>query len=299
MRLATTTSDFSAYTHNNLEAIEYIKKSGFKYIDYNFGMECNNKTGFFGEDAQYPEKLKAKIKELGVRLVQSHAPFCSLMFEKDINPLISDTVKCVRACAELDIPTLVVHTGYEHGISKEENFRKNKEFFLPILEAAAKYGVKILAENFNKMEFDDIYWIDNATDLKAFIEYVDHPNLYAVWDTGHANLQEMSQRDELIKLGNYVKALHIHDNLGNDDTHNAPFFGTICIDSVLQGLIDIGYSGYFTFEAENIFLPFKYRKTCTEDIRLKKAPLELRIKAETFLYDIGKTILKAYNCFEE
>ncbi|MCR4718953.1 MAG: sugar phosphate isomerase/epimerase [Firmicutes bacterium] len=299
MKIATTTGDFSAYTESNLEAIEYVKKSGFRYIDYSFCLDYNNKTGFFGNDADYIKKLHKKIGELDVMLIQSHAPFSSLMFEKDISGLICDTIKCVRACAELDIPTLVVHTGYAHSLSKEETLKKNKEFFMPILEEAAQCKVKILAENFNKMEYEDIYWIDNATDLKEFIEYVNHTSLYAVWDAGHANLQEMNQYDELKIIGSYLQALHIHDNLGEGDNHMAPFFGTMSIDSLMQGLIDIGYSGYFTFEAENILLPFKNRRICTDDTRLLKAPLELRLKAEAFLYEIGKTILKAYDCFEE
>ena len=33
--------------------------------------------------------------------------------------------------------------------------------------------------------------------------------------------------------------------------------------------------------------------------RLLKVPLELRIKAENLLYEIGKTIFDVYNCFKE
>ena len=35
------------------------------------------------------------------------------------------------------------------------------------------------------------------------------------------------------------------------------------------------------------------------DKRLLEAPLSLRIKAEEFMYEIGKTTLEAYGCFEE
>ena len=34
MKLATTTGDFQAYTHNQNDAILEINKAGFKYIDY-------------------------------------------------------------------------------------------------------------------------------------------------------------------------------------------------------------------------------------------------------------------------
>ena len=170
---------------------------------------------------------------------------------------------------------------------------------MPILEAGVQYGVKILTENFNKMEFDDIYWIDNATDLIEFIEFVNHPNLYVLWDAGHANLQEMSQEEELTKLGDLVSGLHIHDNYGDFDNHMPPFWGTMSMDSLMQGLFAIGYKGYFTLESENIFLSGEHRRVNTNNPRLLKAPLDLRIKAEALLYEVGKTILKAYDCFEE
>ncbi len=299
MKLATTTSDFSAYTTNSIKAMEYIAQAGFRYIDYNFCVDYNHKTGFFGTDDSHLNKVKEKASELGVSFVQAHAPFYSFIFDGDIVPLIEATIRCVKACAALEIPVLVVHTGYQRNISKEENFQKNKVFFTPILEAGKQYGVKILAENFNKMEFSDIYWIDNATDLKEFIDFMDHPNLFAVWDAGHANLQEMSQKEELEKLGDKVLALHIHDNFGNDDQHVPPFYGTMSPDSLMEGLLSIGYRGYFTFEAENVFFRWNHRRVGEAEPKLQMPPLSLRIQAEAFLYQIGKTILEAYDCFEE
>jgi len=300
MKIVTTTRDFLQYTTDALESMKYIKQAGFKYVDYAFDVDYDYKKGIFGEDDFYLDKVKNTVKELELCLVQAHAPYYSFIFDKDISHLIEATIKCVKACSEFNIPVLVVHTGYQRNLSKEETFQKNKEFFVPILEAAEKCGVKVLAENFNKMEFDDIYWIDNATDLKEFIEFVNHPNLYAVWDAGHANLQEMSQCEELKILKDYVLALHIHDNNGDADRHMVPFTGTMSVDSLMQGLVEIGYKGYFTFETENIFRNYNQnRRICTDESRLLKVPIDLRIKAEKMLYEIGKTILQAYDCFEK
>lgn len=297
MKLATTTIDFRNYTSDSLKAMEYIAKAGFKYIDYSFCVDYNNKVGFFGNDQNHLDKVMKKADELNVKLVQSHAPFKMLMFEEDWAPLMEDTIKCVKMCSKLNIPTLVVHTGYAHSLTKQQTFEKNKEFFAPILEVAEKEGVYILAENFNRMFMDGVYWIDNAGDLCEFVDYVNHPYLKAVWDTGHGNLQEMPQHEQLKILGDRVMALHVQDNRGDDDHHVAPFFGTLNLDSVMKGLIDIGYNGYFTFEADNFFL--KQRRNFDGDNKLSIAPLELMIKAENLLYETGKAILNAYNCFEE
>ena len=67
MKLATTTGDFSKYVTTTEEAVKYIAASGFKYIDYSFGIDSKHKTGIFSDDSDgYIEKIKAFAKELGV-----------------------------------------------------------------------------------------------------------------------------------------------------------------------------------------------------------------------------------------
>lgn len=66
------------------------------------------------------------------------------------------------------------------------------------------------------------------------------------------------------------------------------------MDSLMNGLIDIGYKGAFTFEACNFFLPAGKRRPFDADERLKLPPLPLKIMAESMLLEIGKTALTAY-----
>ncbi|MBR4962268.1 MAG: sugar phosphate isomerase/epimerase, partial [Clostridia bacterium] len=209
-----------------------------------------------------------------------------------------DTIRCVEACGILGIPTVVVHSGYIKGLTIRETFEKNKIFYEKLFPMAEKYGVNILVENFNKMCVPGLYWIDNAADQRELIDYVNHPLFHGCWDAGHGNMQEMSQDESLRILGEHCYALHIQDNMGNDDQHMAPFFGTLNLDALMHGLIDIGYKGYFTFESGNILLPPNKRRPYEADKRLQRAPLALRLEAEKFLYAIGKTVLEAYDCFE-
>ncbi len=299
MKLATTTGDLYAYTPSLEVAMAYLREAGFRYLDYNFGSEYGGRTGIYSANAsEYIENIRKKADRLGLRFVQSHAPMGKPL-AKDNEAFIADTIACIDACHALEIPSLVVHSGYVKGLSKEETFEKNKEFFMPLLHHAEKYGVNILVENFNKMCVDNLYWIDNAPDLLAMIEYVDHPLFHAVWDTGHANMQDMPQDEALKILGNHVMALHVQDNMENEDSHMAPFFGTLNLDSLMHGLLAIDYKGYFTFEAGNIFLPQSKRRPFDKDTRLLRAPFSLRLEAVKFLYAIGKCILEAYDCFEE
>ena len=301
MKIATTTGDFSAYASTQQECVRYIRQAGFRYIDYNFGMDYKNRSGVYAADwKSYLEDVKRTADALGARFVQAHSPMGAPIRRGEYHAaFVEDTRRCIESCAILGIPNLVVHSGYEQDISKEECFERNKEFFMELLTFAEPFGVNVLVENFNKMCVPGMYWIDNAPDLRALIDLVDHPLFHAVWDAGHANMQEMPQDEALRLLGRHVYALHVQDNMGDDDAHMAPLFGTLNLDSLMHGLLDIGYTGYFTFEAGNFFLPGRKRRPYDRDQRLLNAPLALKLKGEALLYEIGRCTLEAYDCYEE
>lgn len=301
MKLATTTGDFGAYGLSQEESVRYIRKAGFRCADYNFVSDFAAKSGFFSDNWRtYGARMNAVAGEIGVEWVQAHSPMGRpLICDEAHADFIAGTKRCIEACALLGIPNLVVHSGYVQGISKEECFERNRAFYLDLLTVAETCGVNILVENFNRMCVDGMYWIDNAPDLRAMVDYVDHPLFHACWDVGHANMQEMPQSDALRIVGEHVYALHVQDNFGNDDSHMAPFCGTTNMDDLMHGLLDIGYRGYFTFESGNIFRPARARRQYEADTRLAQAPLGLRLKAEELIYEIGRYTLEAYGCFEE
>lgn len=299
MKLATTTGDFYGYTRSQIKSLEHIRAAGFKYADYNFGAEYRERAGAFSEDYKhYFGEVAEAAEKIGIKLVQAHSPMGKPLVD-DGGVFIADTIRCVEACGAWGIPNLVVHSGYIPGLTPEETFAQNKLFFMPILREAEKWGVNILVENFNKMHHEGLYWIDNATDLLRQIEVVDHPLFHAVWDAGHANMQEMPQDEELRLLGSHVRALHIQDNMQESDTHLVPFLGTMNLDAVMNGLLDIGYDGYFTFEVGGLFTPAAKRRQYARETRLAGAPLALKDAFERYLYDLGRVVLEAYGVYEE
>ncbi len=299
MKLATTTGDFNAYTGSQIESLRLIREAGFGYADYSFGHDHATRSGVYAEDHEaYFARVKQASADFGIRLIQAHSPMGTPLNDPD-GRFLADTIRCVDACGAWGIPNLVVHSGYAYGLDRVATFAANKEFFMPILERAERYGVNILVENFNRMCVEGLWWIDNATDLLGLIESVDHPLFHAVWDAGHANLQEMPQDEELKILGSHVRALHIQDNCGDTDSHLLPFLGTMNLDAVMRGLAEIGYNGYFTFEVGGIFKSARDRRPFPSDTRLSNAPLTLKCAAEKYLYALGRCVLEAYGCFEE
>jgi len=292
-----------AYAGSIEEHIELIHSAGFKHMDLGFpGPDCT--TGFYAEDPAefeaFIKRIKDKCAELGMDFVQSHAPMGKpLAGDEAAARLMQVTKYCIRAAGALDIPHVVVHSGYLPDISKDECFERNKVFFDELLVEAEKYGVNVLVENFNKMTRENTFWIDNATDLRRMIDMVDHPLFHAVWDAGHANLQDMPQHKELAILGDHVLALHVQDNMGDRDTHRMPFFGTLNLDDLMKGLMDIGYKGAFNFEVASMITPPAKRRQFEADTRLLKAPLSVRMAEMRLMYEVGKATLEAYGLYEE
>lgn len=298
MKLATTTGDYVRFTGSQTEAMAHIRAAGFRYADYNFHNDRAQKSGIYCDNPlAYFDEVNRAQQTLGLSLVQAHAPMGTPLSDTD-GSFLADTLRCVDACGAWGIQNLVVHSGYLPGLSKKETLERNKEFFLPLLARAEKHGINILCENFNKMCVSGLYWIDNAEDLLKMIECVKHPLFHAVWDVGHANMQEMAQSEELKILGSHVRALHIQDNCGDEDSHLCPFLGTLNLDDVMHGLLDIGYSGYFTFEVGRFFTFGDRRRKFDGDNRLSEPTIELRDMFESYLYSLGKYVLEKYGCFE-
>ena len=101
--------------------------------------------------------------------------------------------------------------------------------------------------------------------------------------------------------------MHISDNFGDTHHHSWPFAGIINFDQIMQGLLDVHYDGYFTFEASYTLLHHKnipyHREPWTQNgtatTKLLDPSIRLKQKAVDLLYDIGEHILTTYDCFEE
>ena len=290
MKLATSTGDFRAFTNSTLETLEHLHEAGFQYVDYNFGPDYNRKNDAYGENwKEYVEALKKKANSLGLEFVQAHSPMGRPLV--DTEEMIRCTKRSIEVCGMLGIKNIVVHSGYVKDIDKYECFRRNKEFFLALMDTAEEWDVNILCENFDIMVFDDTYWIDNAPDLREFLDYVNHPRLHACWDIGHANMQPLPQHEAIRLIGKDIYALHVQDNMGAKDTHYIPYLGSVNWDSVMDGLRAINYQGYFTFEAG--MLKFgNSRREFNGDKRLVDPSLELYKKAERFLFELGEYMIR-------
>lgn len=318
MKLATTTADFRGCSTALADQVRFYEGTGFRILDLNLYDSIYAGSPFL--DARWEgwiDEAGTAAATLGFRFCQAHSPDGNLYGTGEVlDVFLRATLRSIEACARLRIPQIVVHQqdigGFPSRENRKENLRRNRDFFARLFPIMEKTGVVVLVENScdkhaptraqNPRNFPC-----TAAELIELAEHINHPLVHVCWDTGHANVQGVDQYQSILELGGRLRGLHIADNYGDMDSHVAPFQGTMNIDSVMQGLIDAGYTGCFTFEASNLVRNGhvwpNYRREWQHGgekiTRLMDVPLHVRRQSVALLYQIGKHILTTYGCFEE
>lgn len=301
MKIATTIGEMYPYTNGFIEAIKSYEGTGFKYLDCSFYNVVRASNHPFMSDSWQEEIYEAKTiaKELGFTFVQAHAPDCDLIGD-GAEKGIEATIRSIEACGILGIKNMVIHSGFFKEIKypddRELYFKANEPFFRALIPAMEKNDVNILFENTTiKHCPGKCFFPITGKDLNDFISFMNHPLFGAAWDIGHANLDGIDHYKEILEMGDNLKAIHVHDNNGMRDEHTSPFLGTSDYDSLMKGLVDSGYSGYFTLESDGFF---KFNRGYTEG-KLARIDKELKRESISLLYKISKYILCAYDVYEE
>ena len=114
-------------------------------------------------------------------------------------------------------------------------------------EHAASVGVTVGLEALNRFE---CYLLNTMDDIAAFVRRVDHPNIRAMYDTFHANIEEADPIGALIR--NRAEVVHIHIS---ENDRGVPGRGNIPWAETYAAIRDIGYDGWLTIESFGRGLP--------------------------------------------
>jgi len=295
MKIATTIAEVLPYVDRTpARAVRLYRGSGFRYLDFSFYHVLKVPDHPFMGDNWKEDILAAKkaAEEEGFQWVQAHLPACKLLTEGKEDGLKA-CLRAIEACGMLGIGLAVIHSSFAEGDyaypqDREAYFAANKPFFDALVPSMEKYGVRVLLENSCQVNTQGHYFPMTAADLNDFIAHLGHPLFGACWDIGHAHIEGLDQRDELVALGSNLKAVHIHDNNGRRDQHQAVFNGSLDWDSFLRGLVDSGFEGPFTYEIDGLF-PYQEDKDPVKALRLEQ---KLRSLKEN--YGVARQLLSAY-----
>ncbi|MBQ3490588.1 MAG: sugar phosphate isomerase/epimerase [Clostridia bacterium] len=310
MKLSQTNGPILHFYDGDLHSsLVHLKNAGFKYVDISFWSRYLSGSPYFKTDNEIiAEEYKRELETLELIPVQSHEPFGNSLGNDGGRFYFRKTPLAIDLAGKIGIPSITLHAGIEvpaMSMSREEYMSKNAEIFRKLIPYAEKYGTRLLIENI-AWKNDGIH-LATADDLNEMLDRIDHPLFGVCWDTGHANLCNLDQYEEIKKLGSRLEGLHVHDNYGGKrtpgcDLHLFPYWGNINFDAVISALIEIDYKGTFNFEVDSPIRrvePIPFVKNGEEQKKLDMMSPELRQKMEIFLYEIGKQMLETYNCFEE
>jgi len=255
----------AAHVIGEQKAVEYIAKAGFDGWDFSMFDMCRydwSLNSVVEEDHPLngPDYLKfaRRLKQIGldngIVCNQSHAPFPTS--DLKIRSYLKRAIECT---AEAGGTICIIHP------DNNLNAEQNAEFYGELLPFAKEHGVKIATENMwswdraaNQASFAAC---STPESFNAHLDAVDDDFFVACLDIGHAEMRGVNTSAvEMIEaLGSRLQALHIHDNDQWKDTHQIPFSMNINFDAVVKALKKIGYSGWFTLEAD------RYLKNHTQE----------------------------------
>lgn len=242
------------------------------------------RTGFEGFFTGWDNDLKKYRKvadEVGLIYQSVHAPFgnAAKMWNNDekAEQAVEELVRCVRDCAEVNVPVLIVHPfiGFEkNNVPTQEGI----ENFGIVVEEAKRDDVKIAFENVEGEEY-----------LKALMDaFAAYENVGFCWDTGHEQCYNRG-KDMLSLYGDRLIATHINDNLGvsdfdgnifwTDDLHLLPFDGIIDWKKAAERLNNCGYNGILTFELNKFGKPNRHENDKYAKMTIEEYITECYIRA--------------------
>jgi sugar phosphate isomerase/epimerase len=151
-------------------------------------------------------------------------------------------------CA-IGIPASVLHMGgsslVDAGWTEEAVLERRTEALSQIAKHAAGAEMDVYVENLCYPHCGT----ESVEEIQTILAGVDANNVGICFDTGHAVMAELDCVEFVLKAGDQLKTLHIHDNIGLRDDHVLPYErDTIPWDRVLAALGDIKYRGLFNLE---------------------------------------------------
>ena len=243
--------DMNAYIHRGFQVHKSI---GFEGVDLDLYL-----LESMGENWRAcVENMVAMSEEFGIGFPQCHLPFISQTqgepdptFDKKIREAI-DAAKMMKAEYAVLHPNSVSVplTQYD----PKAQYDRVMSYMSPLVEYADKAGVQILIENM-RTKPTQIPSYRYCSGPEELCRVADALGIGVCWDTGHAHISGLCQSEAIKYVGSRLKAVHINDNLADDDIHLPPFTGTVDWADVMKGLAAIGYNGFLNFEVATQKVP--------------------------------------------
>ena len=233
-----------------LEAVDFFHRVGFDAFDINFCATIYNPPKkvreyvLDGDCETDIDTIGNRCAKYGIQINTSHLPFFKYANRANIpEDEYAYNQKYVYlsldAAIRLGVKWTVVHMTSDPVAAYD--------YIRPLCEHSTPNGLGLAIENVPSASIEALNAVVDRLKGEGYLVGV-------CYDTGHANVLGLDQRDTIHMLGNRIEMLHIHDNFGKDQ-HQPPFCGNINWTNVMHGLAEVGYSGDFNFEVNATNVP--------------------------------------------
>lgn len=220
--------------------IERLKKIGYDGIEICMGQQ----------DAAPYKRVGKLVQDLGLGIT------CVTIVGADANPVSPD--KAVRAKA-LDAlkwnidrtvdcgsqllcgPFHSAFATFTRADIQADEYQRSAEVLRAAGDYAKQAGVMLVPEALNRFE---CYLCNTMAQLRKLVELTNHPNVRAMFDTHHANIEEKSQVDAIKTIAPVLVHVHLSEN-----DRGTPGTGHVNFREALGTLQSVGYDGWMMIEA--------------------------------------------------
>lgn len=136
------------------------------------------------------------------------------------------------------------HSAFAHftrNAPQPDEYKWSAEVLHAVGEHAAQADVTLALEALNRFE---CYLCNTMAQLKMLCDMAGHPNIRAMYDTHHANIEEKSFAGAIDTIAPHLAHVHISEN-----DRGTPGAGHIDFDANFNCLQEIAYQGWYTIEA--------------------------------------------------
>lgn len=124
---------------------------------------------------------------------------------------------------------------------EDQEYNWSAEVLRAAGEYAAQAGIVLTIEALNRFE---CYLCNTMDQLSDLVNRVAHPNVKAMFDTHHANIEEKKISEAIRRIAPFLAHVHISEN-----DRGTPGDGHIPWDETFAALAEIKYGGWLTIEA--------------------------------------------------
>jgi D-psicose/D-tagatose/L-ribulose 3-epimerase len=158
-------------------------------------------------------------------------------------------VDCSAALGSSQLAGPLMQTlGYFSGKAPTETeWKRTRDVHRVVGDHARETGVTIALEAVNRFE---IYFANTMDDLARYIAFADHPNIKAMYDTFHANIEETDPVAAYTRNAKNIVYVHVSEN-----DRGVPGRGHVPWQATFNALRKAKYDGWITIEAFGRGLP--------------------------------------------